>query len=43
MTVTVKVAKLHPAAVLPNYAHRGPFGDLAADVAAWEAADLAPG
>jgi dUTP pyrophosphatase len=43
MTVKVKVAKLHPAAVLPNYAHRGPFGDLAADVAALEAADLAPG
>ncbi|MGO8819069.1 MAG: dUTP diphosphatase [Terriglobia bacterium] len=43
MTVNVKVAKLHPAAVLPNYAHRGPFGDLAADVAALEAAELAPG
>jgi dUTP pyrophosphatase len=43
MTVNVKVAKLHPAATLPNYAHRGPFGDLAADVAALEAAELAPG
>jgi len=43
MTVTVKVGKLHPAALLPNYAHRGPFGDLAADVSALEAAELAPG
>jgi dUTP pyrophosphatase len=43
MAVTVKVAKLHPAAVLPHYAHRGAFGDLAADVSALEAADLAPG
>ena len=43
MTVKVKVAKLHPAALLPNYAHRCPFGDLAADVSALEAAELAPG
>ena len=43
MTVNVKVAKLHPEARLPNYAHRGPFGDLAADVSALEAAELAPG
>jgi dUTP pyrophosphatase len=43
MTLKVNVAKLHPAAVLPNYAHRGPYGDLAADVAALEAAELAPG
>ena len=43
MTVKVNVAKLHPAALLPNYAHRGPFGDLAADVSALEAAELAPG
>ncbi len=43
MAVNVKVAKLHPAARLPNYAHRGPFGDLAADVAALEAEELAPG
>jgi dUTP pyrophosphatase len=42
MTVKVKVTKLHPAALLPNYAHRGPFGDLAADVSALEAAELAP-
>lgn len=43
MIVHVKVAKLHPEARLPNYAHRGPFGDLAADVSAWAAAELAPG
>ncbi len=43
MTVNVKVTKLHPAALLPNYAHRGPFGDLAADVAALEAAELGSG
>ncbi len=43
MTVHVKVTKLHPAARLPNYAHQGPFGDLAADVSALEAAELAPG
>jgi dUTP pyrophosphatase len=43
MMVNVKVAKLHPAAVLPNYAHRGPFGDLAADISALEPTELAPG
>jgi len=43
MTVNVKVAKLHPGALMPNYAHRGPFGDLAADVSALEAAELGPG
>lgn len=43
MTVNVNVAKLHPNALLPNYAHRGPFGDLAADVSALESAELAPG
>jgi dUTP pyrophosphatase len=43
MTVNVKVAKLHPAALLPTYAHQGPFGDLAADVSALDAAKLAPG
>lgn len=43
MTVKVNVAKLHPNAVLPNYAHRGPWGDLAADVSALEAVELAPG
>ncbi len=43
MPVKVNVTKLHPAALLPSYAHRGPFGDLAADVSALEAAELAPG
>jgi len=43
MTVNVKVTKLHPEARLPHYAHRGPYGDLAADVAALEATELAPG
>jgi dUTP pyrophosphatase len=43
MTVKVNVAKLHPDALLPSYAHRGPWGDLAADVAAVEASVLAPG
>ena len=43
MTVNVKVAKLHREARLPNYAHTGPHGDLAADLAALEAAELAPG
>jgi dUTP pyrophosphatase len=43
MTVNVKVTKLHPEARLPRYAHHGPFGDLAADVAALAAAELAPG
>ena len=43
MTLNVKVAKLHRDARLPHYAHRGPFGDLAADVSALEPAQLAPG
>lgn len=43
MAIDVKVAKLHPAALLPKYAHRGPYGDLAADVAALEETTLAPG
>jgi dUTP pyrophosphatase len=43
MTGQVKVAKLHPDAVLPRYAHGGPLGDLAADVSAAEPMELAPG
>ena len=43
MTINVKVTKLDPRARLPGYAHRGPFGDLAADIAALEPAELAPG
>jgi dUTP pyrophosphatase len=39
---TILVQKLHPAAQLPRYAHTGPFGDLAADLFAAEAATLAP-
>jgi dUTP pyrophosphatase len=43
MTLKVNVIKLHPEARLPHYAHRGPYGDLAADVSALEPAELAPG
>jgi dUTP pyrophosphatase len=39
---TIRVQRLHPAAQLPRYAHTGPFGDLAADLFAAEAATLAP-
>lgn len=39
----IKVQRLHPAAQLPRYAHNGPYGDLAADLYASEAATLAPG
>lgn len=39
----IKVLKLHPSAQLPRYAHNGPYGDLAADLYAAEAATLAPG
>lgn len=39
----IKVQRLHPAAQLPRYAHTGPFGDLAADLFACEAIELAPG
>lgn len=39
----IKVQRLHPSAQLPRYAHAGPFGDLAADLFACEALDLAPG
>jgi dUTP pyrophosphatase len=40
--LTIRVQRLHPAAQLPRYAHIGPFGDLAADLFAAEAATLAP-
>jgi dUTP pyrophosphatase len=39
---TILVQRLHPAAQLPRYAHVGPYGDLAADLFAAEAATLAP-
>ena len=35
--------RLLPSAQLPRYAHTGPFGDLAADLFAAEAATLSPG
>lgn len=38
----IKVLKLHPDAQLPRYAHTGPWGDLAADLHAIEAATLLP-
>jgi dUTP pyrophosphatase len=38
----ILVQRLHPSAQLPRYAHFGPFGDLAADLFAAEAATLAP-
>lgn len=41
--VQINVLKLHPAAQLPKYAHTGPFGDLAADLYAAEAATIAAG
>ena len=43
MNVKIKVARLHPNATLPRYSHDGPFGDLAADLAAAEAVALAAG
>ncbi len=43
MKVKIKVARVHPDATLPRYAHSGPFGDLAADLFAAEAASLAAG
>jgi dUTP pyrophosphatase len=42
MPVEIKVTKLHPEARIPRYAHTGPHGDLAADVSALEAAEIAP-
>ena len=43
LTVTIKVARTRPDALLPRYAHTGPFGDLAADLSAAEAVSLAAG
>ncbi len=37
------VKRLHPDAVVPRYAHSGPFGDLAADLYSIADAELAPG
>ena len=41
--LSIKVKKLNPAARVPQYAHTGEFGDLAADLYASVAAVLAPG
>ena len=38
----VTVARLHPDARLPTYAHSGPFGDLAADLYSVAAVTIAP-
>ena len=38
----ILVQRLLPAAQLPRYAHTGPYGDLAADLFAAEAATLTP-
>jgi dUTP pyrophosphatase len=42
MEPKVLVQRVHPAAQMPRYAHAGPYGDLAADLFAAEAATLAP-
>ena len=39
---TILVQRLLPSAQLPRYAHTGPYGDLAADLFAAEAATIAP-
>ncbi|HEY0264234.1 MAG TPA: dUTP diphosphatase [Granulicella sp.] len=41
--ISIRVQRLHAEARLPKYAHTGPWGDLAADLYACEAAELAPG
>ena len=41
--ILINVRKLHPEAHKPRYAHAGPWGDLAADLHAVEAATLLPG
>lgn len=42
-SVRVKVKRIHARAKLPIYAHRGPSGDLAADLVAVQGKHLAPG
>jgi dUTP pyrophosphatase len=39
----ILVQRLHPAAQLPRYAHTGPWGDLAADLAAVSQSTIEPG
>jgi len=41
--IPIRIKKLHPAAKLPKYAHTGPWGDLAADLYAVQAATVEPG
>ena len=41
--VRIKVRKLDPAALMPRYAHTGPFGDLAADLYSVAGATLEAG
>jgi len=43
MNVRIKVARIQANAILPRYAHSGPFGDLAADLFAAEAVSLSAG
>ncbi len=39
----IRIARLHPEAQIPRYAHSGPFGDLAADLHAVSCSILQPG
>jgi dUTP pyrophosphatase len=41
--ISIKIKKLHLAAIAPKYAHIGPWGDLAADLYAAVPATLPPG
>ena len=41
--VRIKIKRIHPRAELPIYAHRGPSGDLAADLVAVQRKRLSPG
>jgi dUTP pyrophosphatase len=41
--IPIRIKKLHPAAKMPKYAHTGPWGDLAADLYAVQAATVEPG
>jgi dUTP pyrophosphatase len=43
MKYKIKAVRTHPKACLPTYAHSGPFGDLAADLAAVESVSVGAG
>lgn len=43
MKHTIKTERTHPKARLPTYAHSGPLGDLAADLAAVESVSMGTG